>query len=68
MLDFPGDKCSKGTGVEQIEVHTSIRGGGIGILFCHLTVLPAVLLTGRGQKVLSSEKRNFLPENLFDLA
>lgn len=34
----------------QSELRISIRGGGIGVLFCNLASQPAVLLTGRGER------------------
>lgn len=49
-FDFIGNNYSTETGVEQFELHASIKGQGIGILFCNLTSLPAVLLTGRGER------------------
>jgi len=50
LFDFPGNNYSKETGLEQFEWHTSVKGRGTGILFCNLTSLPAVLVTGRGER------------------
>lgn len=56
LFDFPDNTYSKETVVEQFELHTSITGGGKGILFCNLTSLPAVLLTGRREEEFPSRK------------
>ncbi|KAJ7415545.1 N-chimaerin [Willisornis vidua] len=41
LFNFPGNNYSKETGIEQFELHTSMRGRGIG----NLVSQPAVLLT-----------------------
>lgn len=50
LFDCPGNNYSKETGVGQSELRISIRGGGIGVLFCNLASQPAVLPTGRGER------------------